>query len=263
MSTTEHAHGWRPGVPGVGEVLHAHFDEHAYPAHTHDLWTVLLIDTGGVDYALDGRPRLAPTGTVSVLPPHVPHDGRSALAGGFDKRVVYVDERWLPVELTGAAVLDPVLPDPTSRGAVARLHDALARPGDELEAESRLAMVADGIGRVLARRERVPLRRDAALARRVRDRLDAEWVDPPSLSDLAAEHGVHPTHVVRAFTREVGLPPHRYVTGRRVDAARRLLLDGRSAADVAAEVGFHDQSHLTRHFRRMLGTTPERWRRAA
>ena len=50
----EEVRAWRPGVPGVGEVLHAHFTDHAYPAHVHDLWTVLLVDTGGVDYLLDG-----------------------------------------------------------------------------------------------------------------------------------------------------------------------------------------------------------------
>nr|WP_310206490.1 helix-turn-helix domain-containing protein [Paenarthrobacter nitroguajacolicus] len=41
-----------------------------------------------------------------------------------------------------------------------------------------------------------------------------------------------------------------------MDRARRLLLDGRPAAEAAVEAGFHDQSHLTRHFRRVLGTTP-------
>ena len=46
-------------------------------------------------------------GRVTVLPPYVSHDGRSASPGGFDKRVLYVDERWLPEALTGAAVLRP------------------------------------------------------------------------------------------------------------------------------------------------------------
>jgi len=44
--------------------------------------------------------------------------------------------------------------------------------------------------------------------------------------------------------------------GRRVDRARALLLDGVPPARVAVECGFHDQPHLTRHFRRQVGTTP-------
>ncbi|MGY2081330.1 helix-turn-helix domain-containing protein [Modestobacter sp. SYSU DS0657] len=84
-----------------------------------------------------------------------------------------------------------------------------------------------------------------------------------SLDATAAEFGVHPTHLVRAFTRRHGLPPHRYLTGRRVDRARRLLLDGLPPAEVATAAGFCDQAHLTRHARRMLGTTPAAYARSA
>jgi hypothetical protein len=72
MGGGERVHAWRPAVPGVGEVLHARFTQHAYPAHTHDLWTVLLVDTGGVSYDLDRRPQEAPAGSLTLLPPHVP-----------------------------------------------------------------------------------------------------------------------------------------------------------------------------------------------
>ena len=83
------------------------------------------------------------------------------------------------------------------------------------------------------------------------------------LAEAAELFGVHPTHVVRAFTRRHGLAPHRYLTGRRIDLARRLLLAGLPAAEVAAAAGFADQSHLTRHFRRMLATTPAAYARSA
>ena len=52
------------------------------------------------------------------------------------------------------------------------------------------------------------------------------------------------------------MPPHVYVTGRRVELARRLLLDGVPAAEAATRAGFYDQSHLTRHFKRLHGVTP-------
>ena len=74
--------------------------------------------------------------------------------------------------------------------------------------------------------------------------------------DAAKLVHAHPAHLVRAFSREYGMPPHRYLTGRRVDLARRYLLDGHPPAEVATLAGFYDQSHLNRHFRRMLGVTP-------
>jgi AraC-like DNA-binding protein len=257
MATGEHVRAWRPAVPGVGEVLHAHFTEHAYPAHTHDLWTVLLVDTGGVSYDLERQAHGAPARSLTLLPPHVPHDGRAVATSGFDKRVLYLDDTWLPLELVGAAVARPTVRDDQVRRAVAALHDVLAAPGDELEAESRLAVVAERLVQHLdhttaaARTGREP-----RLARRVRERLDSDVTDVPTLGTLAGDLDAHPTQLVRAFSREFGLPPHRYVTGRRVDRARRLLLDGMPAAEVAVEVGFHDQAHLIRHFRRTLGVTP-------
>jgi AraC-like DNA-binding protein len=262
MSSAEHVRAWRPQVPGVGEVLHAHFTEHAYPAHTHDLWTVLLVDTGGVSYDLDRTAHRAPPGSLTLLPPHVPHDGRAALEAGFDKRVLYLDERWLPLGLTGSAVVRPTIDDGALRRAIGTLHRTLDTPGDELEAESQLAFVSERLVRHLdlaAGPRRVG--REPELARQVRTLLDRDLTDAPTLESLAVDLGVHPTLLIRAFTREHGLPPHRYLTGRRIDRARRLLLDGMPAADVAASVGFHDQAHLTRHFRRTLGVTPAAYAR--
>jgi AraC-like DNA-binding protein len=258
---SERVRAWRPSVPGVSEVLHAHFTQHAYPPHVHEQWTVLLVDSGGVDYALDGRHQQAVTRRVTVLPPYVSHDGRSAAPGGFDKRVLYVDERWLPERLTGAAVRAPSIADPELVRAVSALHRSLGEP---LEAESRLALVAERIALHLDSRAAPSPDRDPGLARMVRVRLDdlpAEGT--PTLESLARELGTHPSHLVRVFRREYGLPPHRYLVGRRLDRARRLLLDGMAIADVAVATGFHDQSHLTRHFRALLGTTPGAFRSAA
>jgi AraC-like DNA-binding protein len=83
-----------------------------------------------------------------------------------------------------------------------------------------------------------------------------------TLAEATAELNASETHLVRAFTREHGIPPHQYLTGRRLDLARHLLLDGRPVAEVAAEVGFYDQAHLTRHFTRMLGVPPGRYAQA-
>lgn len=252
----EFVRAWRPPVPGVSEVLHAHFTEHAYPAHTHDHWTLLLVDTGGVDYAVDGRPRMAEPAALTVLPPHVPRDGRAARAEGFDKRVLYVDDRWLDGSLAGAAVDAPMIRDTNVVAELGRLHATLAHAGDELEAESRLAFITELITARLGRAPVPPTPRSPGIVRLVRERLDAVDEPPPTLESLARGLGLHPSQVVRSFRREYGLPPHRYLIGRRIDTARRLLLDGMPAADVAAAVGFHDQSHLTRHFRRVLGVTP-------
>ncbi|MCD4532800.1 AraC family transcriptional regulator [Nocardioides sp. cx-169] len=258
---------WRPPVPGVAEVLHAHFPHHAYPSHTHDTWTLLLVDTGTVVYDLGGHEHATRRASVTLLPPHVPHDGRGATEEGFRKRVIYLEADVLDPRRSGRAVDDPTSGDPALLRRVRALHDALGRPGDELEAASDLALVVERLdahlrGAPVAEAGRDAVRdpvSDAGLAARLRELLDSHLVDGISLAEAAAELEASPVRLVRTFRRELGISPHRYLTGRRVDAARRLLLDGVPAARVAAEVGFHDQSHLTRHFKRVLGVPPGRY----
>ncbi len=71
--------------------------------------------------------------------------------------------------------------------------------------------------------------------------------------------GLSPFHFLRSFREQVGLPPAAYQTHRRVAAAKRLVRNGCSIADSAAEAGFADQSHLSRHFQRIVGTTPGKY----
>ncbi|MEV6182310.1 AraC family transcriptional regulator [Streptomyces sp. NPDC052015] len=251
---------WRPRVRGVVEVFHAHFTEYAYPMHVHEAWTLLIVDDGAVRYELDRHEHGTPHDTVSLLPPHVPHNGSPATPDGFRKRVLYLDASVLGEELIGPAVDGPDLRDPLLRQRVGQLHAALARPGDELEAGSRLVLLGERLRDHLRPRNTArPRRRDPVLARRLRDLLDGRLVDGVSLDEAAGLLQAHPAHLVRAFSGAYGIAPHQYLTARRVDRARRLLLDGRPAGEVAVAAGFYDQAHLTRHFRKLVGVTPGRY----
>ncbi|GAB7038119.1 MULTISPECIES: helix-turn-helix transcriptional regulator [Catenuloplanes] len=250
---------WRPAVAGVREVFHARFVAHAYPAHTHDAWTLLIVDDGAITYDLEQAHHGTVGGTVTLLPPHVPHDGRAATTRGFRKRVLYLDPDVLGADLIGAAVDRPGLTDPPLRQAVHRLHTALAGPGDALEAESRLTLIRDRLRTHLLPHVPAGPPPPRGLADDLRALLDRDTAAGLTLRDAAAELHAHPSHLVRAFTRAFGLPPHRYLTGRRVDAARRMLLAGMPPAEVATAAGFHDQPHLNRHFTKVLGVTPGRF----
>lgn len=245
---------------GIREVFHASFTDHAYPAHTHDAWTLLIVDSGAVRYELDHHEHGALRSQVTLLPPHVPHDGRSALPTGFRKRVLYLESDVLGTALIGAAVDTPALADPLLRQRVHQLHEALLPRTEDLEAESRLALITERLLHHFAGDD-TPTWRDPRLADRFRELLDTRVPSNITLDEAAQLLHVAPTHLVRAFSQEYGMPPHRYLTGRRVDLARRYLLAGHPPAQVATMAGFYDQSHLTRHFRRMLGVSPGRYAR--
>ncbi|MFJ8821527.1 AraC family transcriptional regulator [Streptomyces sp. NPDC102467] len=263
---SEKISAWRPDVKGVTEVFHAHFTRHAYPMHVHDTWTLLIVDEGAVRYDLDRHEHGTPLGTVSLLPPQVPHNGSAATPHGFRKRVLYLEASSggpLDASFIGAAVDSPDLVDPLLRNRISRLHACLARPGDELEAAARLALVGERLReRLRPRLADVPRPGpDRRVAGALRELLDARVVEGVELSEAAGLVHAHPAHLVRSFGAAYGIAPHQYLMARRVDRARRLLLDGLSPGEVAAECGFYDQSHLARHFKRVVGVPPGRYAR--
>jgi AraC-like DNA-binding protein len=248
-------------VPGVREVLHARHVEHAYPVHTHDVWTLLLVDEGAIRYDLDRRAQGAEPSMVSILPPHVVHDGRPATGDGYRKRVIYLEPEVVGESLIGAAVDRPALTtDPGLRRAVSELDRALGCIDDAFEAEARLHAVAVRIRRAMGDRgvDGVPVdpRTLDVAVEALRAWLDDRLFEPVTMTAAAEALDVSPTHLARGFADAYGIAPHAYVITRRLEAARDRILAGQPLVDVATEVGFFDQAHLTRHFKRFLGTTP-------
>lgn len=102
---------------------------------------------------------------------------------------------------------------------------------------------------------------EPAQLRRVTDFLRANLDQKVTLEQLAELVDVSQFHFARLFKRSTGLSPHQYLIKLRVEQAKDLLLNRNlSIADVAQAVGFTDQSHLTNHFKSLLGISPGKYR---
>ena len=90
------------------------------------------------------------------------------------------------------------------------------------------------------------------------DDIAADW----KIEDLAVACGLSRAHFMRAFKQTMGMPPHRWLLGQRVSRAKQLLDAGdMPISEIALEVGFADQAHLTRVFSAWVGIGPGHWRR--
>lgn len=254
----------------VGVVELFRFDDygHAFPRHSHERLTFGVLGPDNGRIRVRGAEWNAVRGCLLAIGADEPHSAEPSRGGGWTYRSFYPSaevvaaalgsDRFAALAMTDCLRFDrPVIVDPELAAATDRLHRRMERgsasPGDE----ERLLVL---IGRLAARHgEGLPSPRDVAttgVVTRARAFLEANAGKPVRLHDLAAVAGVSLFHLIRCFQREVGMPPHAWLTQLRANRAREMLLEGEAPAAVAYRCGFSDQAHLTRTFRSMLGVTP-------
>ncbi len=110
--------------------------------------------------------------------------------------------------------------------------------------------------------DRLPPALSRIALQRALEYIDSHFSEDIALDALAGLANVSVSHFNKLFRQDVGVSPYQYILQKRVERAKRLLLQGElTIAQIAAEVGFYDQSHLTRHMRNLLGVTPGTFQR--
>jgi AraC-like DNA-binding protein len=245
------------------ERIEARFHGHGFEPHRHDTYAIGVTLAGVQTFHYRGSARASLPGKVIVLHPDELHDGSAGTEDGLRYRMLYLPPERL-IEATGTASLpfvrDPVLADDEFR-------QCLAEALDDLEAEPQDLLLDDLIARLSASLWRHAdmhgpanssgLAREAVL--RCRDYLQENCARLVSSQELESVSGLDRYTTARQFRRLLGTSPHRYLLMRRLDRTKTLMAAGNSLADVAADAGFADQAHFTRHFKKTFGMPPGRW----
>ena len=213
--------------------------------------------------------RHIPKGGIFFLP--AGHECDVALRGALDTTHIYLRSQLFHA-ISPTANLAPLFGDRDP--VIELLAQAIGRIVDESVPATGLTV--DPIASALAHRlvdlnARKPARPSArvyALSTRqialAREFVEAHLDGDITLEVMARTCGASAEHFLRMFKVSLGLSPYQYVISRRVERAKQLLLDDRSSlADIALSCGFSHQEHLSRMFRRVTGSTPGRYRRAA
>jgi AraC-like DNA-binding protein len=258
---------WRlDGLGGV-DLLRADASAHRYARHSHEGYALGVVEEGAHAFAARGEVWTAIPGRIVIVNPDVAHDGGPVADDAvYSYRMIYVDGAVFATALEEAAgrrmgmpfFPHAVVSDATLADRLSELHRILEHRNARLEREtlliSALVELAQRHGKSISHshlRARTP--RAVALTA---DYLAENFAEDISLTELAALAGTDRFHLLRAFRRSFGLPPHLYQTQLRLRHAKRLMLAGEPPAMAAAAAGFSDQSHLIRKFKAAYGVTP-------
>ncbi|MGE7991902.1 AraC family ligand binding domain-containing protein [Pseudomonas sp. NPDC089554] len=254
------------------ESVRAHFVGHAYDPHWHDAFLVGVTEQGVQQFNCRRARHQSTPGQVFLLEPGDIHDGQAPTAEGFTYSTLYLEPTWLENQLrqlfehAPSACLpgfaDTLIADQTLALATARAFQAVHGQDLRIVRQTATDDLLACLTRHLLWRQRLnPDPRLPLTAQRARDYLHAHLGQDIGLDDVAKACGVDRFRLTRAFKAAFGLAPHAYLIQLRLNHARRLLARGQTPAEVASSLGFADQSHLGRWFRRAYRLTPADYRK--
>lgn len=253
-----------PSRPGF-ERMEAFFSEHAFDPHRHDTYAIGFTLYGVQFFEYRGVSQHSTAGQVFILHPDETHDGRAGTTSGFRYRILYVEPRLIQDALGEPRcplpfVRDAVSNDKNLANAIMPALDDLEMPLEDLQLDQIVLKLAEALAAVDSS---APRRRLAAYHLRgvnvAREYLDTRVHKAVTSVELEAVTGLSRYALARHFRACFGTSPYRYLVMRRLDRVRSLLREGVPLADAALFSGFADQSHMTRHFKKVYGVSPGRW----
>lgn len=250
------------------EILNATYTTHAFSRHWHDTFGIGITEKGVEMFDYDRVTTYSTVGNVVLINPGIVHTGKAVNTEvGWKYRIMYPAPRLIQdiyQQLTGrqsAAVPyfpAPVVTDPECAKQLYQLFVLLENSSSLLECQSAFVMTMSEIIRrhIPSLHSETMTGMEYALVNTAQDYIQAHYAANISLAELAAITGFSQFYFVRAFQKHVGVPPHTYQILVRIQKAKELLLKGHPLSSIALELGFTDQSHFIRHFKRVVGVTP-------
>lgn len=266
VTTSEQTTFWRDKRFRNMECMAATFVTHEFAPHAHDTFSIGAIEAGCQIARIRGEREFTGPGALYLLNPGEIHDGAPGVREGYRYRMIYPDIDLLTgilEDVTGRSFdgtpsfSRQLLHDPDLAAAFQHAHRLTEERKDPLAAEEGMfSVLAQMFARYGSFIIAPPKTEDRTGLRRARDFLADNFASEVALEDLVRVSGLSRAHLIRAFRKHYFITPHAFQTDMRIRNARRLLRSGAALSDVAAECGFADQAHLTRHFKARTGVTP-------
>jgi AraC-like DNA-binding protein len=256
---------YRPRFLPEVELVSVAYNDRRFPEHSHEEYVIGAVTAGAEMLAVGRHQHIADAGTVLRLNPAEAHANATIGMETLCYSVLYVPKIVVGSFLDSGAGL-PSFSSPLTKHVdlfrqVRAVHAVLAcAVSGKLEQESALSLLVQAFQAQTLYGEIEPPSYHAA-ADRVRQFIEEHYASAFGLHDLSKLTGLSTFHLVRTFKKRIGLSPLAYRDQLRMAEARRLLLAKQPISQISLTLGYADQSHFTRQFQRIVGTSPQRYAR--
>lgn len=236
-----------------------------YRPHTHDEYSIGIVDAGQAMFRHAGDTVRTGPGTVVMIGPQVVHSCNPVEIERWSYRMLFIRADWLHAAMArhwgtshaveGLEFLAHCVNEPLVTKAVHLICTASAETSSYLAGELP-RFLADWARPVTEAAQVEP----AGVLSPAEALLRSDDGISMSVNALADACGMTPTKFIREFKKSYGMTPGEYLQDKRVNGARRLIAMGTPISEAALEMGFADQAHLQRAFKARHAMTPGRYR---
>lgn len=226
----------------VSENMEKHFESHNHVGH----YVVSVVMQGTVTVCLENREAECRVGDVFIVPPYAVHSVRQ----GKDARLLSMCMGTAFIEETARETAEEIVRN--------LLRDAAEQGIFGKEQEEKLF---SSMRAVYLLRDNGQKEMDADI-KILADKITSHPEQELPIEAMAEKIFVSKYHFIRKFKNSIGMTPHRFCIQNRIRTSQRMLDEKKPISGIAAKMGFYDQSHFDKAFRRIVGISPSEYARS-
>lgn len=240
-----------------------------FPAHFHEYYVIGFIEEGQRHLVCKGEEYIINPGDLLLFNPYDTHSCEQIDGETLDYRCINVTPEIMKKmlsEINGNAYL-PIFNQSVVRNSelvahLKELHISISEDVSELKKEELFLYLLEELIQGYSDLEILPVAPESVHEIKTACHyLEENYATTITLNDLSTLTGWSKYHLLRTFTKKMGISPNSYLETIRINQAKKLLEQGVKPIEVTFLTGFSDQSHLTKFFKRLVGLTPKQYMR--
>jgi AraC-like DNA-binding protein len=231
--------------------------------HYHNMICLLALKKGSAKFIINDREVILKKNTLVFINPNEVHYSISD-EENEDYYVIYIDRDWYKAlqnqlfDSKDILALPNILDDIKINKGFFELFEFLYENNDVIEKEMKLLTFLKNIFNIsIDEKKFLKINQTTKIAKDFKEYIEENISSKLTLTSISKELNVSAFHIIRVCNQDFGLSANAYIVNKRVHRAKKLISQGYDISQVAVEVGFYDQSHLTNVFKKVFALTPK------